>query len=412
MNDNINGNEFEKEIETTTDSETTTENINQNADADEHSPEPEEVSSLSDEISDDLSNGLHSVLYTPINDVTIRDVRIRDVFSRLIKEVEFGASFSIMDILVSAENCVKNGEPDENSGNLIYAYDTNSITDIKTSAKLMKNSVANLYSLFNIHNGITLDLDAVGGSISSAESKRYLLIPPKKENKILKYALKQAIQPIKVGEVIGADKLLFSQGNDIVATVEKNLLKSNGFKSVDIGNEHFDAFLSGYRAVCSLTLCNCVSKNNIIRFGLKGSLSDICARALGFFAAATYLKTMPIRMVFTTDNSATVAVSRPKVADGDYLYLLKLRKDVYEMPDKGHFGQLYYYLNEKKRAGIIKDVLPCGENINRVINRLCNDELRYDMLTEIPQNCFGVIVSVGRGESVNGIELGCFKSTL
>ena len=227
-----------------------------------------------------------------------------------------------------------------------------------------------------------------------------------------KLFVKNGVDLKKVGEDIATNRIILSTGTDVVASVDKSFLTSNSMSKVDIGTEHFNAFLSGYNAVSSLVLCNCISSNNIIRFGLGGTLSEIVARALGYFAALTYFKTIPVRIVFVADNEASVAVSRPRIADGDYLYLLKLRKDVYELPDKGHFGQLFYYLGEKKRMGIIKDVLPCGENINRVINRLCTDTLEYDKLSEIPKDCFGVIVTVGRGESVNGIKLGCFKNTL
>jgi hypothetical protein len=79
------------------------------------------------------------------------------------------------------------------------------------------------------------------------------------------------------------------------------------------------------------------------------------------------------------------------------------------MPEKAHYGQLYYYLNEKKKLNIIKDVLPVRENISKVINRLSRADLEYVSLSSIPEDCFGVIVSVGRGESVNGIKLGYFK---
>lgn len=365
---------------------------------------------LSEIVENDLSTGLHSVLYRPINDVTIRDIRIRDVFTRFLKEIECGDSITVNDILMAAEKCVCGGEPDENAGNYIYTYDANSVSDKKIANKLIKNSVGNIYSLFSIHNGLTLELGLLGGSIAAAESKRYLIVPQKKAEKFNSIAKKGSVTLSKVGEVISTNRILISENSDVVASIDKTLIQSSAPTKVDIGTEHFAAFLAGYNAVCSLALCNCVSSNNIIRFGLDGSLSEICARALGFFGALTYLKTIPVRVVYVPDNNATVAVSRPKVVDGDYLYLLKLRKDAYELPDKGHFGQLYYYLNEKKRNGIIKDVLPCGENINRVIKRLCTDELTYDSLTEIPENCFGVIVSVSRGESVNGIRLGCFKN--
>ncbi len=376
----------------------------------ENIQENETPLSLSETVTEDLVSGLHSSLYRPINNVTIRDIRVRDAFTRFLKEVECGDSITVMDILVAAENCAKSGEPDVNAGNWIYAYDADAAKDIKLRAKLLKNSVFNIYSLFAVNNGVTLELNSLGGTISSAESKRYLVLPPKKADKFNNDVKRKGIELKKVGEVIASNKILLSQNYDVVASIEKSVLKSNESVKVDVGTEHFKAFLSGYNAVCSLALCNCVSSNNIIRFGLGGTISEVFARALGFFAALTYLKILPVRVVFVADNDASVAVSRPAVADGDYLYLLKLRKDPYELPDKGHFGQLYYYLNEKKRSGIIKDVLPCGENINRVIKRLCTDTLGYDKLNDIPENCFGVIVTVGRGESVNGIKLGCFKN--
>ena len=59
------------------------------------------------------------------------------------------------------------------------------------------------------------------------------------------------------------------------------------------------------------------------------------------------------------------------------MYLLKVRSDAYGLPDKSHFGQLYYYLTEKKKEGIIKDVLPVRENIQKTIFRLSGDKLEY-----------------------------------
>jgi len=383
--------------------ENTEETVEETVQGNENSP------SLSETIIEDLTNGLHSPLFCSINDVTIRDVRIRDAFTRFLKEVECGDSITVMDVLDASENCAKSSNVDVNAGNAIYTYNADAVQDSKLRAKLLKYSVFNLYSLFSVHNGIALELGLLGGTVASAESKHYLIIPPKKEEKIINDAKRKGVELIKVGEVISSNKILLSLNNDVVAAIEKSDLNKASQK-IDVGTEHFNAFLAGYNAVCSLALCNCVSSNNIIRFGLGGTLSEVFARTLGFFSALSYLKTIPVKVVFVSDNNATVAVSRPTVADGDYLYLLKVRKDAYELPDKGHFGQLYYYLTEKKRTGIIKDVLPCGENINRVIKRLCTDTLVYDKLTDMPDNCFGVVVTVGRGESVNGIRIGYFKN--
>ena len=375
----------------------------QNVETESHNPET---------IDFDLSKDFHSVLYCPINDVTIRDLRVRDVFTKFLKIAECGKTITIMDILSSADTYIKNGEPDVNSGDAIYTYNAAEVKDNRFKAKLYKNTIANLYSLFAINNGITLDLDAVGGTVSSAGSKQYLIVPQNKIDKFSKTATRNNIELIKAGTVVATNNIFLSKGNDVVASFDKSVLSSVPPVKVDVGEELFPEFLSGYNAVCSLVLCNCISKNNLIRFGLNGTVSEVFARALGFFSAITYLKTFPIRIVFVDNKDVLVAVSRPNVVDGDYLYLLKLRKDAYDLPDKNHFGQLFYYLGEKKRMGIIKDVLPYGENINRVINRLCNDNLVYDKLTELPENCFGILVTVGRGESVNGIKLGCFKNTL
>lgn len=380
--------------------------------APEIEPEAEPLKETSELYEEDITKGLHSMLFKPINDVTIRDLRIRDVFTGFLKQVECGEFITVNDILMSAVKCVASGEPDESAGNVIFAYDANGVKDKKNLAKLFKNSYSNVYSLFSVHNGISLDLGDFGGELSRVESKSFLVANPKKSVKLVSRARKIGFAPTKVGEVISTNKIIFSSNGDSVASIDKSVLKNIAKVGVDVGSEHFDSFLTGYNSVCSLALCNCVSDNNIIRFGLGASISDVFARALGFFSALSYLKTLPARIVFAPSNSATVAVSRPNITDGDYLYLLKLRKDNYELPDKAHFGQLHYYLCEKKRQGIIKDVLPCGENINRVINRLCGQNFNYERLADIPENCFGVIVSVPRGESVNGIKLGCFKNSL
>ena len=156
--------------------------------------ENENVESFEETIVSDLTQGLHSPLYSKINDITIRDIRIRDTFTRFLKEVECGDSLTVIDILNSAENYVKNGEADVNAGNLIYAYNPNKVKDNKFRAKLLKNSVANVYSLFAVRNGITIDLNAVGGTVASAESTHFLIIPPKKVEKFNKLANKNDVE--------------------------------------------------------------------------------------------------------------------------------------------------------------------------------------------------------------------------
>ena len=361
-------------------------------------------------ITEDLSSGLHSVLYKKIGSVNVNEVRISNVFSRFIKDVECADSFTVIDIINCAEAVVKGKEPNENAGNLIYAYDHQEIANKSILKKLLNNSYGGLYSLLSLHNGTTIDLQAIGNSLSAAETKRFLVAKPSKAQKLSQKAKANSLNIVRVGEVITTDKMIFTKGTEIIESVDRIVINNGEKTTLNLNGNHFNAFLSGYNAVVSLVLCNAVSKNNILRFGLGGSFENVFARALGYYSALTYLRTAPIRFVFTPEDNATVAVGRPNVADGDYLYLLRVNCDVNGLPDKAHFGQLLYYLSEKKRNGIIKDVLPVGENTKRIINRLCREDLTFDSMAEIPTHAFGVIVSVGRGDSVNGLRLGCFKN--
>lgn len=391
-------------------------NMNENIENTEIVQQPSEIAdnnerifTFSENLTNDLSNGLHSVLYKKIGNMTIADPRIAKVFSGFLKEVECGKTFRIIDILNTAEAVVKNTEPKENAGSQIYCYDHINIPDKSVSSKLLANSVGGIYTLFSIHNGLALDIDSIGSSVPAAEAKRYLILPPKKVAKFLEIARYNKIAVSKAGEVISENKIYLARNNEVIAEVDKASIQDETVVSVALGTECYAAFASGYNAVCSLALCNCVSLNNIIRFGLGDDIASVCARALGVYSALTYLKTLPVRMVYTNENTASVAVSRPAICDGDYLYLLKLRNDADGLPDKAHYGQLYYYLAEKKKMNIIKDVLPIRENISKVIQRLSRTDLEYVPLAQLPENCFGVIVSVGRGESVNGVKLGYFK---
>ena len=361
-------------------------------------------------ITEDLSFGLHSVLYKKINAVNINEARISNVFSRFIREVECSDSFTIMDVFNAAEAVVKGKEPDGNAGNLIFAYDHQEIKNKGILKKLLKHSYSGLYSLLSLNNGLTVDFDSVGNSLSAAETKRFLVAKPSKAQKLCEKAKAGSLNIVKVGEVVTADKVMFTKGIEIIESVDRSVFKNAEKKTVNLTGEHFGAFVSGYNAVVSLVLCNSVSKNNILRIGLGGSFENVFARALGYYSALTYLRIAPVRFIFTPDDNAMVAVGRPNVTDGDYLYLLRVNSDVNGLPDKAHFGQLLYYLAEKKRNGIIKDVLPVGENTRRIINRLCREDLTFDYMAEMPVGAFGIIVSVGRGDSVNGLRLGYFKN--
>ncbi len=365
---------------------------------------------FAESFTDDVYNGLHSSLFKRINNVSISDQRIKDAFTAFVKDVECGKTFSIAEVLYSSEALLKKGEINENAGNLIFCYDHSKFFVGRTATKLLKNSVSGIYSLMSIHNGVAVDISAAGGSLAAAETKRFLIIPPKKEDAFIKEAQRSGVQLIKCGTILSNNRIILTLNGSTVADIDKSQIDSDSeATTVSLEKEHFSAFLSGYNAVCSFALCNCIADNNIVRFGLGCDLSTACARALGFYAAAMFLKLVPIRTVFTSDDTATVAVPRPNVSDGDYLYLLKLRNDPNGLPEKGHYGQLFYYLSEKKRMGIIKDVLPMRENINKTISRLCGNNLEYVPLSQASNDCFAVIVSVGRGESVNGVKLGYFK---
>ena len=418
MNENFNENQQLNPEEKINADEVINENIVSDAEATEsiettEEAKVEEVKEIIFDLKDDLSQGLHSVLYKRINSVNIRDARMQNAFSLFLKSAECGKTISVGEIIYSVEAILKGGEPDENADNLIYCIDYIPLIKHPSFPKLFKNSVAGIYSLFNIHNGMTINLDAIGGSISAAETKRFIVLKPKQADKIINLCTQNGIKVSFVGKLLSSNKIILCRGTEIVETIDKTIIsKDNLGVSVSIGNEHFSDFASGYNSVCSLMLCNCISSSNILRFALGGDINSVFARALGFFSAAMLFKAMPIRSVYSDEAFSSVAVSRPNVADGDYFYMLKVRNGSDGLPDKAHLMQLYYYLREKKAKSIIKDVLPIRENISGMLYRLGNEQLRYIPLGEIPSDSFGVIVSIGRGQSVNGIELGYFKENI
>lgn len=360
---------------------------------------------------DDITKGLHSVLFKRIGNVSINDVRMQDAFRKFTNDVELGESFSIAEMLISAEKLVVGGEPDVNAGNGIYYIDNFGDVNKRLLKKLLRNSVEGIYMLFALRNGISLDIDLVGGSIYSAETKRFLVVSPDKFRKLSSAMKKQKVECIKVGEMISSESIILSRGDEIVANVDKKSINDeNENVSVTIDVNDFPSFLSGYNAVFSMSLCDTVSANNVIRFGIDGGIQSVFARALGAYTAVVYDKNLPMRHIFTSEKNCSVAVSRPNVSDGDYLYLLRVRYDVFGMPDKSHFSQLKFYLTEKKNNGIIKDILPVRDNIERIFKRLSNKTLEYIPISENIEYGFGVVVTVGRGESVNGLKIGYFKS--
>ncbi len=367
---------------------------------------------FSEAIYDDLQNGLHSLLFKRINSVNIvSDIRIREAFNYFTKNVECGKDFSIAELLLSAESCVTGGNLDINAGNPICIVDNLDYKNKKLASKVLKNSVGNIYSLFALGNGVTIDIDLVGGSILAGETKRFVILPENKLRKLKKTLEKSGVTVTRVGEMLSMNRIILSRDDEVIASVDKTAINSNcETVSVTVGIEQSEAYLSAYKAVMSLSLCDQITNNNVIKFGLGNDISTAFSRALGYFYALSYLKNLSIRLVFTPDNSVNVAVARPNAADGDYLYLLRVHNDPFGLPDKSHFTQLLYYLSEKKRTNVIKDVLPTRSGIQSVFARLANESLEFVPLVEPEDYGFGVIVSVPRGESVNGIKLGYYKN--
>lgn len=383
------------------------ENINEQMTAEENKVDNEMT--FSEKLIDGLLNGNSSKLFKRISNVKIDDVCIKQAFKGFLKDVECGREFCVIDIISAAEAVVKKRTPNENAGSHIYGYQQKTICKKRIDNWFLRNSVNGIYSLISIHNGVSINANSFNSSIPLAETMRYALIDNKKERKLISLSKKYGLKTERVGEVISSDRVIISDQNISSATLEKAQLRTENTDTITLGPEHFNAFASGYNAVCTAVLCNSVSNNVVVRFGLADDLNAICARALGYYSALTYFKSIPLSVVYTNDESAMVAVPKPNVEDGDYLYLLRLRNDEYGLPEKGHYGQLYYYINEKKRMGVIKDVLPLRENVENVISRLSGDSLEYVSISEIPRDSFGLIVSARRGDTVNGIKIGYFK---
>lgn len=365
--------------------------------------------SFADSLRYDLTEGLHSVLYKRVGNISINEPNIKNAFEKFVKLVECDSTISVAEILYASEASIAKNKVSENAGNKIYCYNEKDISNKGFLLKLRQYSVQGVYNLFSLRNGITLNLSSFGGDLSAGEIKRFLVISERKAIKFVKTAKKFGVDLIQCGEMLANNRIILTRGTEVLTYIDKTVIDADSEKqTITLDARHLSAFVSGYNSVCSYGLCNCVTNNNIIRFGIDNTLDNVFAKALGYFAGCMFLKAASVKTVFSNGNKDVVAIPRPCTADGDYLFLLKLRTEN-NMPEKGHYGQLFYYLSEKKAAGIIKDVLPLRENINSLINHLSGPSLEYVSLAEIPTDCFGVIVSVPRGESVNGVKLGYFK---
>lgn len=360
----------------------------------------------------EITNGIYRNIYTRITEVNIRNETVKNAFVDFVSNIKVGEGFAVGDIIFGGESVLKQNTPKTNPSEIIYSF--NGINDyLVNNKKILKNSFNNVFELIGCHNGLMLDIDALGGSFVSAQTKRFVVLPEKKAQKVINSAKSYGIELVKTGTVLAENKLVLTRGNEVIEEVEKDSFYNDKEQnSIVLDESCYNDFLDGYKAVCSYSSCVRVNDNNLLRIGLSGTLAQICARALGIFEAMITTKLIPVTMFFNPDTVCTVAVHRPTVVDGDYLYLLRVKTEPNGLPDKNHLAQLNYYLTEMKHKNIIKDVLPLKENIISVIKRLCGDNLEYMPLCGIPVGSFGVIVSVPRGFSVNGIKLGYFKGTL
>ena len=287
-------------------------------------------------------------MFKTIKEVSITDSRIRDAFKLFVSNVEIDSTISIADIIFSADDIIRKHRLDENAGNLIFCYDKK-----PDNKKLLKNTVNGLFRLLSISNGFSLDLEAVGGSIKTADFKNYLIVPESKSNKFKKIAEREGIRLIKAGSLLSVNSVILTRGNEILEKYDKStLISAESPISVTIGSEHFEAFSKGYNSLLSYDLCNCISDNNVICFGLSSDFDSVFAGAIGYFAAVLKAKSVLNKIKFSLNSNVITASPRPEVTDGDYFYFLKLRNDNNELPDFTHFCQLKYYLTELKKRGV------------------------------------------------------------
>ena len=367
-----------------------------------------EYGEFSENLTQDLGGGLHSALYKKISALTVHDDLIQAAFQLFLKSAEFGETFTVYDLIFGCESVSKGYEPLPDPGKEIYCVENLSYG--KNSAELFKNSVGGIYALLGLNNGLEIDIDSAGGSLNSAETRRFAVLTPAKAAKLQKKTRFDGIRLTKCGRVLSEDRFTLKRGGSVIASVDKNVILNAPKCTLNVGREHRSDFISGYNAMCSYSSCSNVNRNNVIRFGLGGDLPAVFARALGYFSAALYLKAFPVNLIFTPDEQCGVSVPRPTVNDGDAVYLLKLRLDQQGLPDKIHHGQLNFYLYDLKSRNIIKDALPLKENVESVLGQLCGDSLEYVPMAQVPENSFGVIVTVNRGAPLNGVKIGYFKT--
>ncbi len=357
-----------------------------------------------------LTQGVYSILYKRISSVRIRDIRILAAFNHFIKNVDCGKSFSLAEILRITDCLLFSGKINENVGNKIFMYDPKNVKDNKVSDKLLKNSIGNIFFLLSLNNGIIFSTEVFSEKLEILETNRYLIVPPKKVEKFTKLCGENGIELSCIGEFSSENKIVFNQNGE-THTFDKNILSKNDEDNhLELTEKNFDSFMSGYNAVASLLLMDTVSENNILRLGIDGDFSSVLARFLGFYVGISDFKPKTFRMIFTTEAKFGVSVAKPLVSDGDYLYLLRLHNNQFEMTDKVHLNQLLNYLKEKNKIGAIKYAIPYAKGIETTLQKIVPDGIEYVSFEYQENDKFALVACVGRGESLNGVKIGYYKN--
>ena len=125
---------------------------------------------FSEHIAKDLTEGLHSILFKPISGVTVNDNLIGEAFREFISSAEQADTFTVGDLIFGAETVIKGGDPAPADGSSVWCLDK--LGKGRYSKKLLRYSVGGVYALLGLRNGVCLDIDAMGGSLPSAEIKR------------------------------------------------------------------------------------------------------------------------------------------------------------------------------------------------------------------------------------------------
>ncbi len=354
---------------------------------------------------------LQSKLFYRVESVVIKNIRIRDVFASFTSEFDCVKSFSPVEILYAADALITGNKLDLQPESLIVSFDMDGNADKELQSELLKRSVSGIQSLLALKCGVILDLDALGDKLRVCQTARYLILSEKRYKKLSARMQKAGVAYRIVGRVSVEPRIVFHKGETVLKSIDRaELENANVIPSLELGDAEFSAFKNGYYSACSQSLCDCVSKSNIIQLGEDTTLANICATVLGIYSTSSLRDSSPARIALFNNSLINVAVSRPTVSDGDYVYYLKLSNDAFGLPNPSHFRQLAFYLREMKKIGVIHGIFSYREDITRILNRLSNDTIEYVPLIQPEISHFGVFVTVGRGETINGEKIGYFKN--